>query len=156
MRALSVTLAALLSTVLLAQPANSEGLTRLERIAKDPTGIYPSLYQGKWYNPKYDDFRRCIMRRESRGNYRAANPSSSARGAYQFLDSQWRDGLTYMMIKEEKKTGGKRVKEIRALRKKPIHKWSRYYQDRAFWTAFRHGDGAHHWYYGGSPCNRLA
>lgn len=156
MRALPLTLAALLSTLLLASPAKADGITHLERIANDPTGIYPSLYQGKWYSPKHDDFRRCIMKRESRGNYRAANPRSSARGAYQFLDSQWRDGLTYMMIKEERRTDGQKIPEIRDLRKKPIHKWSRYWQDRAFWTAFRHGDGAHHWHYPGSPCNRLA
>lgn len=156
MRALSATLAALLSIVLLTGTAKADGLSMTERIANDPTGIYPSLYKGKWYSPKHDPFRRCIMKRESRGNYRAANPNSSARGAYQFLDSQWRDGLVFMMLKEERRTDGHLKKEIRTLFDKPIHKWSRYYQDRAFWTAFRYGDGAHHWHYSGSPCNRLA
>lgn len=156
MRALPLILATLLSTVLLAPTATADGLTHLERLATSTNGIHDSLYTGRWYSPEHDDFRRCIMHRESRGNYRAANTSSSARGAYQFLDSQWRDGLVWMMIKEEKRTDGHRVREIRRLFDKPIHRWSRYYQDRAFWTAFRHGDGAHHWHYPGSPCNRLA
>jgi len=153
MRLIASITAALL-TVTLAAPASAE--IRHEHLINDRKGIEPSLYVGKWYSPRHDDFRRCIMRRESRGNYRAANPRSSARGAYQFLDSQWRDGLVWMMLKEEKRTGGDRRREIRRLFDKPIHRWNRYYQDRAFWTAFRHGDGAHHWHYPGSPCNRLA
>lgn len=110
-------------------------------------GYSQSSYQGKWYHPKWEDERKCIMQRESRFNYRAANSTSSARGAYQFLDSQWRDGLVWMMLDE-----GGNVKEIKSLRDKPIHKWSRYYQDRAFFTAWRHGDGKHHWYYPGHNC----
>lgn len=156
MRTIATTIATLLTTALLAAPAAADSSTQAERIAKSTNGIHPSLYKGKWYSPKHDDFRRCIMHRESRGNYRAANSRSSARGAYQFLDKQWRDGLVWMMLKEEKRTGGRKKKEIRALRDKPIHKWNRYYQDRAFWTAFRKGDGARHWHYPGSPCNRLA
>lgn len=110
-------------------------------------GYSQSSYQGKWYHPKWEDERKCIMQRESRFNYRAANSTSSARGAYQFLDSQWRKGLVWMMLDE-----GGHVKEIKSLRNKPIHKWSRYYQDRAFFTAWRHGDGKHHWHYPGQNC----
>jgi muramidase (phage lysozyme) len=87
------------------------------------------------------------MQRESRFNYKAANKSSSARGAYQFLDLKWRDSLVWMMLEE----GGNK-KEIKSLRSKSIHKWSRYYQDRAFFTAWRHGEGKHHWYYPGHKC----
>lgn len=35
-------------------------------------------------------FLACVRRHESGGNYGAQNPSSSASGAYQFLDSTWR------------------------------------------------------------------
>jgi hypothetical protein len=115
-------------------------MTKQERIAESTMGFAPSLYQGKWYSEKWEDERACIMWRESRHNYKAANKTSSARGAYQFLDSQWRDGLVWMMLAE----GGNK-KDIKALRKKPIHKWSRYYQDRAFYTAWRHGEGRNHW-----------
>jgi hypothetical protein len=119
-------------------------------------GYQPSLYEGKWHSPKYEEFRKCILHQESRYNYRAANKTSSARGAYQFLDRSWRVSLTYMMIAEEKKAGGNRVAVIRDLRDESIDKWSRYWQDRAFWTAFRHGDGAHHWHLPGGRCNGLA
>ena len=120
--------------------------------ADDMKGFEPSLYRGKWYDSKWEDARECIMQRESRFSYRAANKSSSARGAYQFLDSQWRDGLVWMMLKESKKTNDGLSAEIRTLFDKPIHKWSRYYQDRAFFTAWRHGEGKHHWYYPGHNC----
>lgn len=125
----------------------SDGLTKIERVAKSTKGYAVSLYKGKWYDKKWEDERRCIMDRESNFNYKAANKTSSARGAYQFLDSKWREGLVWMMLDE----GGNK-KEIKALRNKPINKWSRYYQDRAFFTAWRHGEGKNHWHYPGSKC----
>lgn len=138
-------LAAFLLVATLGVPA--DGINQTERIAQSTKGYHPSLYQGKWYAKKWEDERKCIMQRESHFNYKAANKSSSARGAYQFLDSQWRDGLVWMMLDE-----GGDVKEIKSLRDKPIHKWNRYYQDRAFFTAWRHGEGKHHWYYPGHNC----
>ena len=127
-----------LATVVAVAPAQIETST---------IGYQHSVYKGKWYHSKWEDERKCIMKRESRFNYRAANRTSSARGAYQFLDSKWRDGLVWMMLDE-----GGNVKEIKSLRNKPIHKWNRYYQDRAFFTAWRHGKGKHHWYYPGHNC----
>ena len=116
--------------------------------AQDMRGFEPSLYQGKWYDKKWERNRKCIMKRESRFDYRAANKSSSARGAYQFLDSKWRVSLTHMLMPEHKD----RKKEVKALRKKPIHKWSRYWQDAAFYVAWQNCKGAKHWYYPGSNC----
>lgn len=135
----------LLTATLLAAP--SDGMTRIEQIAASTQGYAPSLYRGDWYHKKWEDERKCIMKRESHYNYQAENKSSSASGAYQFLDSQWRDGLVWMMLDE----GGNK-KEIKKLRNKPISKWSRYYQDRAFFTAWRHGEGRNHWSYEGGNC----
>jgi hypothetical protein len=139
-----------LSAALLLTPTASADIetksAALSGAAQDMKGYEQSLYTGKWYNPKYESTRKCIMRRESHFNYRAANRSSSARGAYQFLDSQWRVSLTHMLMPEHKHM----KKEVKALRKKPIHKWNRYWQDAAFWTVWRHGQGKKHWYYGGS------
>lgn len=113
--------------------------------SRDLEGWMPSLYRGIWWDKKWADIRACIMKRESNFRYKAANPTSSARGAYQFLDRSWRDGLVWMMIAESKKTGDGLIGEAKKLRKKPIHKWSRYWQDRAFYTALRDGKGIHHW-----------
>ena len=113
--------------------------------SRDLEGWMPSLYRGIWWDEKWADIRACIMKRESNFRYKAANPTSSARGAYQFLDRSWRDGLVWMMIAESKKTGDGLIGEAKKLRKKPIHKWSRYWQDRGFYTALRNGKGLHHW-----------
>ena len=110
------------------------------QVSNQAIGYAESSYQGKWYNPKWEDVRKCIMFHESRYNYKSANKTSSAKGAYQFLDLQWRDGLVWMMLDE----GGNK-KEIRSLRDIPINEWNRYYQDRAFFTAWRHGEGKKHW-----------
>ena len=122
-----------------------EAKRSIQPAAKDLEGWMPSLYRGLYWDSKWADIRRCIMKRESNYRYKAANKTSSARGAYQFLDNNWRNGLVWMMIAESKKTGDGLIGEAKKLRKKPIHKWSRYWQDRAFYTALNHGKGLHHW-----------
>ena len=113
--------------------------------AADWKGYEPSLYQGQHYDSKWAQVRKCIMRRESRYNYRARSSISSAAGAYQFLDNFWRISLTHMMIKESRATKDGLIKDIKALRVKPIQEWNRYFQDRAFYTAWDNGRGADHW-----------
>lgn len=134
--------------LVVAMKVPADGMTITERVAQSTMGYAESLYKGKWFHKKWEDERKCIMKRESRFNYKAANKSSTARGAYQFLDSQWRESLTHMLMPEHKDQRA----EVKALRDKPIHKWSRYWQDAAFYTAWRHGEGKHHWYYPGSRC----
>lgn len=114
--------------------------------AADLKGFEPSLYRGKYFSKRSERFRECVIERESKGNYRAANASSSARGAYQFLDNAWRESLVHMLRPEAKKHG--LLPQVRKLNNKPIHKWSRYWQDAAFYTVYNHdgpGSGAHHW-----------
>lgn len=113
--------------------------------ALDWKGYEPSMYQGQYYHSKWAQVRKCIMHRESRSNYRARSSISTAAGAYQFLDSQWRISLTHMMIQESRATKDGLISEIKALRNKPIQAWNRYYQDRAFYTAWDNGKGADHW-----------
>ncbi len=125
--------------------AKQEALSANSAAAADRKGYEPSLYRGDWYTPKAESCRKAIMRRESSFFYRAQNPTSSAQGAYQFLDNKWRDGLVWMMLDESKKNKDGLGKEIRSLRDKPIKKWDRYFQDRAFYTAWRFGEGASHW-----------
>jgi len=113
--------------------------------AKDWKGHEPSLYTGEHYHHKWAKVRKCIMHRESRSNYRARGTISTASGAYQFLDSQWRISLTYMMIRESRSTADGLISDIKALRQHPIQTWNRYWQDRAFYTAWDNGRGADHW-----------
>lgn len=111
-------------------------------------GWMPSLYKGQYFQAGQGKFRRCVMVRESHINYRSTNHSSSASGAYQFLDKGWRDGLVWMMLKESKRMNDGLGPMILELRAYPINKWSRYFQDRAFFTALNirgRWTGAHHW-----------
>lgn len=116
--------------------------------AFDFVGYEESLYKGVYYRADQESFRKCVMKRESHFNYRAANRSSSARGAFQFLDNNWRDGLVWMMLDESKDTDDGLQFKVKRLFDRPINQWSRYFQDRAFFTAMNYKGawaGKHHW-----------
>lgn len=129
-------------------PMPREYRAAVSKDAKDLKGYEKSLYRGKFYYKDQESFRKCVMDRESNFRYKAANSRSSARGAYQFLDNHWRDGLVHMMIKESKKKDHGLEKRLKRLFDKPIHRWNRYYQDRAFFTALNYNgkwSGKKHW-----------
>ena len=116
--------------------------------AEDLKGYEKSLYRGKYYYKGQESWRKCVMKRESNYRYKAKNRSSSASGAYQFLDNSWRDGLVWMMIKESKKTDDGLDPYLRDLFDVHITKWNRYFQDRAFFTALNFEGkwaGKKHW-----------
>jgi hypothetical protein len=122
----------------------------------DMRGVEPSTYKGQWYSKRAEEFRQCVIRRESHGNYRAVNHLGYA-GAYQF-GRDWQHGLPYMVAAELRAMGmwpkaAKRVRVI--LQRLPINRWSREMQDIAFFVAYAHGKGMRHWYLAGSWCNRL-
>ena len=104
-----------------------------------------SKYRGKWFDPALADCREAIMRRESKFNYKAANPVSSARGAYQFLDNNWRESLVHILRPEIKKDYPLRRDTLESLTDKPIHKWPAFYQDAAWYTVVVKHDGLKHW-----------
>lgn len=125
-------------------------LARGSRQAADLMGYLPSLYQGRWFKPGNEDVRRCIIMRESNGNYRATN--GTYHGAYQMSAALAR-GATWMMQKEVRKEMGEEgVAILRALRETTPNTWNRYWQDRAFWTIWRDGAGAGHWRGGAHGC----
>lgn len=120
-------------------------------------GWQSSTYKGKYFSRSQESWRKCVQFRESRHRYGAANSSSSARGAYQFLDSQWRKPLAHMVYPELKKMHGERVaKDIKkTLFANPINKWSREIQDMAFYTVLNYNgkwSGKKHWYLQRSSC----
>ena len=126
-------------------------LARGSRQAADLVGYLPSLYQGKWYMPSKESVRRCIMDRESNFNYRVVGAGTYF-GAYQ-MNAGLARGATYTMEKEvAKEMGEEGVALVRALRKTTPNNWNRYWQDRAFWTIWRNGEGAGHWRGGAFSC----
>jgi len=126
-------------------------LARGSRQAADLLGWLPSLYQGKWYMPGKEDVRKCIMDRESNFSYKAVGAGTYF-GAYQ-MNAGLARGATYTMEKEvAKELGAEAVAIVKALRKTTPNNWNRYWQDRAFWTIWRNGDGAGHWRGGGLNC----
>jgi hypothetical protein len=115
------------------------------RKSKDMKGYEPSLYRGKWFMPKKEHRRRCIMDRESNNFYRAVSAGGKYRGAYQ-MNRALAIGATHMMMKEVRKEMGRPgVRALKRLREIPTQQWNRYWQDRAFWTIWRKGKGAFHW-----------
>lgn len=140
------------------QPASSDreqielALARGDFKAADRHGLIVSLYQGKWFMPKREKVRRCIVKRESGANYRAVSAGGRYRGAYQ-MSRRLAVGASWMMQREVRKgLGAEAEKIVIALRKKPTQQWNRYWQDRAFWTIWRHGKGKSHWRGGAHGC----
>lgn len=120
--------------------------------SQDMKGYEVSLYQGKWYMPKKEDRRRCIMDREANNNYRAVSAGGKYRGAYQ-MNRKLAIGATHMMLSEvRRELGDQAVQVLKQLRKIPTQQWNRYWQDRAFWTIWRKGKGAFHWRGGAWGC----
>lgn len=124
--------------------------------ARDLTGAEPSLYRGKFYRPTMERVRKCIGNRESSFGYRAISESGTYRGAYQ-ISPELAAGVTWMMQPEHKQLlGNETAKAILAnLRKTPINKWSRYWQDAAWHTIANYeytGSGLAHWDGGAYHC----
>ena len=137
MRKLPIVLAIILGAVLVVVMSGS--------VSWADSPMAKSLYRGKYWTPTLADCRQAIMRRESSFNYRAANPTSSARGAYQFLDRSWRESLVHMLRPEVKRDYPHRRETLESLTGKSIHKWPRWYQDAAWYTVVVKHDGVHHW-----------
>ncbi len=104
---------------------------RNPKVSRSLSGVRASAYVGKYYSSRHEGTRRCIVRRESGGNYRISSPGGRYRGAYQFNAGLARATALKM---------GRRD-----LAGKPISSWSRFEQDKAFWVVWNHGRGAGHW-----------
>lgn len=114
----------------------------------DMRGVEPSLYRGRYYRSSVEKKRRCIVRRESEGHYDVVS-RNGYHGAYQ-VSARLARGATWMMLREHKAVLGAKAAAavLSKLRKLPMSKWPRYWQDAAFHTIYnweRTGSGAHHW-----------
>lgn len=122
---------------------------------------HPAVLKAAEIPASQQAFAACVSHRESRGSYTARGDESSARGRWQFLDTQWRRGLSYMVAARLRHFGmpAKQARHIRIqLTHTSIDKWKPAYQDAAF-VAVLNADGAwsgwRHWHLAGSKCNRL-
>ena len=104
---------------------------RNPKVSRSLTGVRPSAYIGKYYRTRSEGTRRCIVRRESGGNYRIASASGRYRGAYQFNASLARATAKRMGRSD--------------LARRPMNRWSRFEQDKAFWIVWNNGRGAGNW-----------
>lgn len=109
---------------------------------------------------KWRAFAACVCDRESGGTLEkiqsgvgARNPSSSASGRWQFLNSSWNEPLGYIVADRLKSKGVPKsvAKEIRVeLQAMPIYEWHGYFQDVGFVAVVTNG-GWRHW--NGHTCN---
>jgi hypothetical protein len=104
---------------------------RNTKVSRSLRGVRPSAYIGKHYKSRYESTRRCIVRKESGGNYRIASRTGKYQGAYQFN--------AYLANATARKMGRK------DLVGKPMRTWSRFDQDKAFWLVWNNGRGRGHW-----------
>jgi hypothetical protein len=119
-------------------------------------GLQPSRYTGAFYRPELENLRACVVKRESGGRYSVVSSGGRYFGAYQ-MSKELGIGATWMMLPEHKELLGADVAKtlLADLRKTPVHKWSRYWQDAAFSTVHnweRNSSGAHHWRGVRVPC----
>lgn len=122
---------------------------------RDLRGIEPSLYRGRYYRASVEDERRCIVERESEGQYDVVS-HNGYHGAYQTSRALGR-GVTWMMLKEHKVLLGEAQARavLSKLRAMPMSKWPRYWQDAAFHTIYnwKHtASGKRHWFGGRWGC----
>ena len=134
----------------LAQRALEITYAKGESKATDMHGVQDSLYKGKWYRAADEDTRRCIVKRETGGNYTSVSAGGLYRGAYQMSRSLALGATWAMQSEVSKELGDDAAALVPALRDAPTQTWNRYWQDRAFWTIWHNGDGAGHWR--GSGC----
>jgi len=102
---------------------------------KEASKLKDSQYRGFFYEKKWEGFRKCVMARESGGNYKVDGRWGS--GAYQFVQSTWNSAM--------QKAGKPEWTGVRP------HKAPPYVQDEAFWIMAnpypkKKGlHGKHHW-----------
>ena len=139
-----------------ARQASYAHFTLRSAATTDMRGVERSLYRGRYFHPRAEEKRLCIVRRESEGHYDVINPGGNYFGAYQVSRPLAR-GVTYMLVREHRDLlGAERAKRILTdLRRTPMNEWPRYWQDAAFHTIMNWEgplSGASHWAGGRWTC----
>ena len=111
--------------------------------ARDMVGYRLSTYTGKYYDKRFEQYRLCVVQRESGGRY--GESSTSHIGAYQFSYSLAASALRAMRPEIEDVYGRPGLAALDRLEGKPMYTWNRFWQDAAFWTIFDGGRAWSHW-----------
>lgn len=111
--------------------------------ARDLVGYRLSTYTGKYYDKRFEQYRLCVVQRESGGRY--GESSSAHIGAYQFSYSLAGQALRSMRPEISAVFGRSGLAALDRLDGKPMFTWNRFWQDTAFWTIFNSGAGWSHW-----------
>lgn len=136
------------STTITADRLSREEAAARSSRAQDMRGQMPSLYRGIYFYADQEPFRLCVAEREGSFHYDVqGGGGGNYFGTYQFSKA-FQPGAAYMMAKESRKThDGLRAAAL-GLRYIPINQWSRYWQDRAFYTVLNYNgkwSGKGHW-----------
>lgn len=124
-------------------PEQDDALPWTTEAGRDMNGYRPSTYTGTYYLENREQYRLCVLQRESGGNYDES--SGSHIGAYQFSYSLASQALTQMRPEIADTYGRVGLRALDSLAKKPMYTWPRFWQDAAFWTIFDKGRGWSHW-----------
>lgn len=117
---------------------------------KDMRGYRLSTYTGKYFDKSREQFRLCVVQRESGGQY---DLNVYYQGAYQF-GPFWADDILTRIEPELVATYGETVRsQLRRLAGMQISSWPRFFQDMGFWTIFNKGAGAGNWAGGNWSCD---
>jgi len=110
---------------------------------KDMVGYRPSTYRGAYFDPRFEQYRLCVLQRESGGRY--SESSGAHIGGYQFSYSLAAQALRAMRAEMGTEFGAAGLAFLDRLAGDPMYTWPRYAQDAAFWTIFNRGAGWRHW-----------
>lgn len=111
--------------------------------ARDMVGYRLSTYTGEHYDKRFEQYRLCVVQRESGGRY--GESSGAHIGAYQFSYSLAASALRAMRPEIQDVYGRPGLAALDRLDGKPMYTWNRFWQDAAFWTIFDGGRGWSHW-----------
>ena len=125
------------------EPSGGGGAPWLTRAGKDMVGYRLSTYTGRYYERSREQYRLCVVQRESGGHYDAE--SGEYRGAYQMSSSLAAQALGAMRAEVRAEYGDRGLAALARLEGRSISTWPRFWQDMGFWTIFDHGAGWQHW-----------
>lgn len=136
-------------------PTSREAAAARSARAQDSRGPLPSLYRGIYFRADQERFRLCVGHREGGFIY----PISGGAGGHYYgtyqMSAALARGATWMMAAESRRTHDGLRAKARALLNVPADRWSRYWQDRAFFTVLNFDgpySGRNHWAGGRWTC----